>query len=230
MFEELFDRKSFNPEKALSFGFAEQESKYIYEADILDDQFLLRIIISAEGNVDTKLTEKATKEEYILYKTNAVGSFVGTVRDSVREMLIEISDKCFDVFKSSQAKEIICYVRNRYGDELEFLWEKSPENAIWRCKDTSKWYGVILTISKSKLGINSEEKAEILNLHISPEKMEGLLQNPNYYSGWHMNKKSWFSVILDGSVATEEICQRIDESYLLAKATKKRKERKPNAI
>ncbi len=217
MFAELFNRKTVNAENALLFGFMQRENEYVYETSILDNLFLLQIIISPEGNVDTKVIEKATNEEYTLYKTSAVGSFVGAVRDAVKEILIEISDKCFDIFKSAQTKEIISYVREKYGDELEFLWEKSPHNAIWRRKDTAKWYGAILTISKSKLGIDSEEKAEIINLHIQPEKMASLLKSGNYFPGWHMNKKSWFTIILDGSISTEEICRHIDESYLLAK-------------
>ncbi len=46
--------------------------------------------------------------------------------------------------------------------------------------------------------------------------MEMLLLNDDYYPGWHMNKKNWYTIILDGSVATEDICKHIDESYRLA--------------
>jgi len=46
--------------------------------------------------------------------------------------------------------------------------------------------------------------------------MEELLSNKSYYPGWHMNKKNWYTIILDGSVETEEIYKRIDESYRLA--------------
>lgn len=35
------------------------------------------------------------------------------------------------------------YVRKKYGDELEFLWTKFPDNAAWRRKDNRKWYGVL---------------------------------------------------------------------------------------
>ena len=35
--------------------------------------------------------------------------------------------------------------------------------------------------------------------------------------GWHMNKKNWYTIILDGRIQTEEVCTRIDESYRLAK-------------
>lgn len=36
------------------------------------------------------------------------------------------------VFRSAQAQEIIAYVREEYGDELEFLWQRLLKAAIWR--------------------------------------------------------------------------------------------------
>lgn len=52
-----------------------------------------------------------------------------------------IANKCFenDVFQSDYAHKVIRYVRQTYGDELEFLWERFPDNAIFRRKDTGKW-------------------------------------------------------------------------------------------
>jgi len=35
--------------------------------------------------------------------------------------------------------------------------------------------------------------------------------------GWHMNKKHWYTIVLDGSVLTNEICRRVNDSYMLAK-------------
>lgn len=218
MFDEMFVRKTLNKEKALSFGFVQLSDEFIYETDILGDTFRLMIVISSIGNLNTVLTEKETGDEYTLYKTDITGSFVGEVREAVKAVLSQIAVNCYevDIFKSQQAKDIICYIRNKYGDELEFLWEKFPDNAVWRRKDTAKWYGAILTVTKNKLGIDSNEKAEIIDLRIQPEKMEELLSDARYYPGWHMNKKNWYTIILDGSVPTSDLCARIDESFRLA--------------
>lgn len=218
MFEELFVRRTLNIEKALLFGFVKAGNNYNYKTEILDGVFSLQITISSVGSVDTNLVEKNTGEEYILYKTKSVGSFVGEVRQAIEAVLMQVAENCYDVevFESPQSKEVISYVRRKYGDELEFLWKKFPDNAVWRRKDNAKWYGAILTVAKNKLGLNSNEEVEIIDLRIQPEKMEELLLNDNYYPGWHMNKKSWYTIILDGSVATEDICKRIDESYQLA--------------
>ncbi|MDE6675666.1 MAG: MmcQ/YjbR family DNA-binding protein, partial [Acetatifactor sp.] len=74
----------------------------------------------------------------------------------------------------------------------------------------------ILTISKRKLGLQTDEIAEIIDLRLQPELIETIVDNEQYFPGWHMNKRSWYTIILDNSVATKEICEKIDESYRLA--------------
>ncbi len=93
---------------------------------------------------------------------------------------------------------------------------KHPDNAIWRRKDTRKWYGALLTVSKRKLGLEDDDMVEIVDLRIPPEELEALIDGQRYYPGYHMNKKHWFTMCLDGSVPIKEICRRIDESYRLA--------------
>ena len=74
-----------------------------------------------------------------------------------------------------------------------------------------------MTISAKHLGLDYDSQVEVMDLHINPDKMADLLKNPGYLPGYHMNKKHWFSVILDGSVSNDELFSRIDESYTLAK-------------
>ena len=116
-----------------------------------------------------------------------------------------------------QSVALIVYVREKYGDELEYLWDKFPDNAVWRRKDNEKWYGALLTVSRRKLGIPSDEIVEIIDLRIAPEEMDNLIDHARFFPGWHMNKKHWYTIILDGTVSVDEICRRVDESYLLAK-------------
>ena len=131
----------------------------------------------------------------------------------------DIADRCYEtaVFKSEQSIALIAYVREKYGDELEYLWDKFPDNAVWRRKDNEKWYGALLTVSRRKLGIPSDEIVEIIDLRIAPEAMENLIDNARFFPGWHMNKKHWYTIILDGTVSLDEIYRKLDESYLLAK-------------
>ena len=59
MFDELFRRRTIDIQKAILFGFVQSNSSYIYETDIIDGSFFLQIVITPDGNIDTKLTDKA---------------------------------------------------------------------------------------------------------------------------------------------------------------------------
>ncbi len=219
MFEEIFHKRKIILEKLLNYGFTPAGESYQYFTEIFDGEFVLKIIIDADGNADTFLTEKASGEEYILYKTNASGAYIGEVRQAISDILQDISDKCYQssVFKQPQTLRLIDYASAKYGDEPEFLWEKLSDYAVLRRKDTEKWYAVVLTVPKCKLGFSSDERVEILDLRIPPEQMNGLMNQPGYYPGWHMNKKNWFTVILDNSIGDELLFERLHTSYTLAR-------------
>lgn len=226
MFENIFLRKKINHDKLAAYGFLKENGSFRYTTDIMSGTFELSIVIENDTDtVTTSLVEKENGEEYVLYKTNASGAYVGEVRCAIEEVLAKIARNCYDpaVFKSVQAQKIIEYVRNQYGDEPEYLWAKSPDNAVWRRKDNQKWYGVILTVSKNKLGLDEENIAEIIDLRCLPENVGDLLSREGYFPGWHMNKKSWYTILLDGTVPEKEIYERIDESCRLAGLVNKRK-------
>lgn len=218
MFDDIFHRRKLNINKLVSYGFKQKENCWIYGIPIMNNTFTLHITVSDNGDVDTDLIENEFNEPYVLYKTNASGSFVGKVRSEIRIVLTSISEECFEpaVFKTEQAMLLTDYVRDTYGDELEFLWTKSPDNAVWRRKDNKKWYGAILTVSGNKLGLPTDEILEIIDLKLQKELMEATVDGKRYFPGWHMNKKNWYTIVLNNCVPTEEICHRIDESYRLA--------------
>ena len=219
VFEEITKRKKPIPERLISYGFKSKENYYEYSTDIRNGEFELIIQIRSDGGIETELIETETCEKYVLYKTNAVGAYVGEIRSAIEQKLLDIVDNCFEttIFKSVQTNTIIEFVRDYYSDELEFLWEKSPNNAIWRRSDNKKWYGIILTVEGNKVGLETEKPVEIIDLRMNPADAEAILSRENYHPGWHMNKKSWYTLVLDGSVSDDEIKERIKESYALAK-------------
>lgn len=217
MAEVTFKNKKVNVKKLVPFGFKEEQGSYIYHADLICGQMKLTVKITDE-KIYTTVIDNATDDEYVLHLVReAVGSFVGKVREEYDSVLNSIAEMCFDteVFKSDYAKRLIEYVRNTYGDELEFLWQKFPDNAIWRRKDINKWYAALLTVSKEKLSFKGYELIEIIDLRGTSEEIEEIVDNVRYFPGYHMNKKHWYTIVLDGSVSFEEICERIDKSYIL---------------
>lgn len=191
MFEDIFNRKKCNFKRISAYGFIIKDGKRIYETNIIDGTFKLFVLIAENGNVDTNLIEIENSEPYVLYKTNATGAYVGKVRSAVEAVLIDIANNCYDtsVFKTNQAQMAIEYVRKKYGDEPEFLWTKSPNNAVLRRKDSRKWYAAILTVSGRKIGLNTDKIVEIIDLRMKADDRDNILSREHYYPGWHMNKK-----------------------------------------
>ncbi len=215
----IFKNKKVNIPKLLNCGFKTESSKYIYIKSLSQKELILTVTVNNKDEISANIIDSNFNEPYTLHLVDsAAGSFVGDVKRQYEEILTQIAMQCFDydVFKSTQAKELIEYVKNTYKDDLEFLWKKFPNNAIWRRKDTGKWYGALLTVEKSKLGVKSEETVEIIDLRAEPQEIEVLINNQLYFPGYHMNKKHWYTIILDNSISTSEICRRIDDSYLLA--------------
>lgn len=219
MFEDIFQRKKCNLERMSAYGFIIKDEKRIYETNIIDGAFKLSVLIAENGKVDTNLIEIENSEPYVLYKTNATGAYVGKVRSAVEAVLIDIANTCYDssIFKTNQAQMAIEYVRKKYGDEPEFLWTKSPNNAVLRRKDSRKWYAAILTVNGRKIGLNTDKIVEIIDLRMKADDRDNILSREHYYPGWHMNKKSWYTIVFDDCVADEEIKLRITESYELAR-------------
>lgn len=219
MSQMFFRNRKSNLSKLLAYGFTKSNTGFSYSVDIAEGNFRLDVSISQEGDIHTQVIDKESGDEYILHRTaNAAGPFVGMVKTEYEAVLIEIAEQCFepDVFKSRQGQELIAYVREKYADELEFLWKKFPDNAIWRRKDTNKWYAALLTVSAGKLGLDSDETVEIIDLRMKPEDIAKSVDNEKYFPGYHMNKKHWISICLDASVPIDEICTRVDTSYYLA--------------
>lgn len=219
MFENIFLRKKPDVQKLKEFGFKPYAETLFFTRKIVENM-TLNVFIDKSGSVNTKVLDG--EEEYSLYKTDAQGAFVGSVRTAVESVLTEIAEKCFfsAVFNTRQLEKAVNYVKEKYGDGLEFLWTKFPDNAVLRRKDNKKWYAVVGKVKKSKLGINSEETVEIFDFRYEKEKMSELLKNKGFYPGWHMNKSAWFTVIADESVKDGKLFELIDNSYLLAGKSK----------
>lgn len=214
----IFKNRKADFSKLAEYGFVKRGKSYKYTRTLSESDFEMTVTITESGKIFAKVIEPEVGE-YTLHLTDSAGSFVGQVRAEYEQTLNEIADRCFvpDVFKSEMTKQLIEYVREKYGCELEFLWEKFSDNAVWRRADTGKWFAAVLTVSLRKLGLKSDEVAEIIDLRLPPEQMESLVDGKRYFGGWHMNKKHWYTMILDGSIPFDELCERIDESWILAR-------------
>ena len=121
-----------------------------------------------------------------------------------------------EIFRSEETLRTIRHIRASWGCEPEFLWEKFPDYAVFRRQDNAKWYAVILTVQAGKLGLADEGRTEILDIRADAETMARALDFEHYFPGYHMNKRTWLTVRLDGNVPFGEIAPLIARSYELA--------------
>ncbi len=132
-----FENKKIEKEKLLKYGFIFKNDKYIYETFICNHQFQVVIEISKEKQTAQVIDLELKDVE------GAKGNFVGKVKEEYESIITDIINTCTinDVFKSKQALEIIKYIKEKYKDDLEYLWKNFPSNAIWRNKKIKNGLG-----------------------------------------------------------------------------------------
>ena len=74
-----------------------------------------------------------------------------------------------------------------------------------RRADNDKWYGVILSVAGSKLGLEDDNIIDVINLKSDPMLIGSLRGQKGYFPAYHMNKEKWISVLLGDAGLDEPI-------------------------
>ena len=220
---ELLKRRRIDFKALTKYGFKKEKEKYLYEQNIVNDDFRVVIEISEEEKT-AQVIENAINEEYILVDVeNAVGEFVGKVRSEYENVINDFLEKCSEreIYKNKQAKKVFDFLKEKYDAKFESPWDKYDEFIIVRNEETQKWYALFMIIPENKLYGENGKEIEVLNLHTKPEVNELLVDNETIFPGYHMNKKSWITIVLDGRLEDEEVFELINNSYLLSIGEKK---------
>ena len=212
---EIFKSYQFNHEKARAYGFVENEEVWNYSCKILQGDFVMTVSITPD-NVSFQVFDQETGDLYPqVHMESMTGSFVASVREACLEILYQIRKTCFDVqdFIFPQTKRIMTQVQEKYSNQLEYLWEKSPDTAVLRHEGNKKWYAVLMKISWDNLEKGGEGQVEAVNL--KHDQVADLLSKKGIYPAFHMNKRYWISVALDDTLSDEEVLELIEKSWNL---------------
>lgn len=126
--------------------------------------------------------------------------------------------------KSKLTEAVIKYVAEKYGVEPEFLWENDFDDGALRHPDTKKWFGIIMMNTRhSVLGLSGEGRVDVINVKCDPLLIERLIDGKGYLPAYHMNKRHWITLLLDGSVDERALFALIDRSYDLTRKKSMRK-------
>ena len=125
-------------------------------------------------------------------------------------------------------QQVLDYVKTEYGTSSEHLWASYPTYEVLRHaqqpgEKKAKWYGIIMDVKRSVLGLDGEDYVDILDVKLDPETVDFLRHVNGYFPAYHMNKQSWITILLDGTVPFENIKQQIDESYAITASAKEKK-------
>lgn len=218
---ELFQSKKLNINKAIDFGFTDNEEELVFSKKLLNHAFVLTIHININNQqLDYFLIDSLTNEDYPMIKVeSAQGVFVTELRHECLTILSEIAEKCYEIspFKYEQSLRVIDFISDNFYIAPEFPWKKYAGNAVFRHDNNQKWFAAILSVDYSKIDPSKKGPIEVINLKELPEKVTALIDNTSYYLAYHMNKKHWYSIVLDGSLNDDELFEKIIASFGLTR-------------
>lgn len=214
MFEELTKNKKPNSKRLEDYGFIKEQGHYAFQTHILENSFLLCVTIDETGLIETHLFDIENGDEYTLYKTSAAGEYVGSIREEIRLEIAKIVGFCYEnsAFQFPQTVHLLSYVKERYGDEPEFPWD-DVDGAVFRKKSNRKWYALVMTVKKDRLGLEGDGSVEVVNLKYKFQELPDNLKSLPIMPAYHMNKKTWVTVVLDGRVPDANLFRMLDQSY-----------------
>jgi len=114
--------------------------------------------------------------------------------------------------------EILQYALETYGTEPEYPF--APDDgttAVLRQAVNRKWYAIIMQVSGRRLGLACEGNVTVMNVKCDPLLIGSLLLGEGFLPAYHMNKKHWVTILLDGTVPMSDLCGLLDMSFDLTK-------------
>ena len=97
------------------------------------------------------------------------------------------------------------FIEDFYGIKYDCPFEDDLDTWVFRHPDNRKWFALVMTIKKRKLGIDSDELIDVVNLKCAPEIMDDLWHEVGVFPAYHMSKKHWLTLALDGSCDDETV-------------------------
>ncbi len=211
------ENKSIDVKKLEKFGFEKKDGSYSLCKALADGQMKVLVTIR-DGKMYADVYDSETDEKYVLFYVEAAGgAFVGQVRDEYEKIITRIFKECFDstVYRTGQTNAVLKYIEEKYGIAPEFPW--NDENGIVRHSHNDKWFAAFLKVSAKKLGLDSNDVLEVVNVKMKPCDVEKNVDGEHIFAAYHMNKKHWVTIPFGDYVETERICKIIDDSFELTK-------------
>jgi predicted DNA-binding protein (MmcQ/YjbR family) len=113
--------------------------------------------------------------------------------------------------------EIFAFAKKKFDVSPDYPFEKYPHYAVLRHADDDKWFGLVMLVTREKLGLQGTGEVEIIDIKCDSKKVDDLRKKDGFLPAYHMNKNHWLTMLLDGSVSNDEIFALMEKSYELTK-------------
>ena len=96
-------------------------------------------------------------------------------------------------------QQFLEYCLSAYSTSPDYPFDEDFETAVLRHVDNRKWYAIVMRVSRSKFGFDSDEVIDVVNLKLPTEMFGSFGAADGVYPAYHMNKLHWISVLLPDS-------------------------------
>lgn len=210
--EYVFDNYYLKEENLVGYGFI-REGNYYKLKKSLDDKDFYCVFVITNKIFDVRVFESDGEEYLPFYIKKNNGSYSAKIKEKVELLIADILFNCFQ--RTNIKEQLIEYVKDKFQTIPEYPWKKDPTSATLKTANSNKWYGLIMNIPFQALKINKSGNIDVLNVKVDPDKINSLIDRIHYFPAYHMNKKHWLSIILDGDVDLDVVKELLTKSYKL---------------
>ena len=116
-------------------------------------------------------------------------------------------------------EEISEYICREFGAAADRPFQSSPDALAFRAAGSAKWFALLMRVPGRKLGLETEGPVWALDLKGDPDFIVHVTSQPGFLPAYHMNRRNWLTVLLDGSADPALLKNCIAESYRLVNDT-----------
>ncbi|MCC6094061.1 MAG: methylated-DNA--[protein]-cysteine S-methyltransferase [Eubacterium sp.] len=112
-------------------------------------------------------------------------------------------------------------ISKKYHASLESLWKAHPDYKVVRDSYSGKWFALFMKVKAEHLGLRDsdtggiEDDIPVVNVKSDPDFIGMVIQAEGFFPAYHMNKRHWVTIRLDGPVPERQILDMIDRSWHL---------------
>lgn len=119
---------------------------------------------------------------------------------------------------NKERENIINFALSLEGTMADKPFPEDFDTTVLRHANTGKWFGIIMNISGNKVGLSPDIKVDVMNVKCKPEDTFTAREiSSGILPAYHMNKKHWISILLNGTVEKELTEALLENSYELTK-------------